>query len=186
MTTNPLPTKSWRYYLPRTTEPVRDSWSLVFLDGLCAMSVISDHGVWGHMWGPDGSRELDFRRRVLEFEGEYVARKFAYHAGSVFDSDRARSLVQEMISDRVKAGSLDDEVARVDRRDSEAINDALSFQDFLNRRPGRWNEYLDCTSMRPYNNEGLRQWAAVSFPRLQQLIRAQLALEPHVHPERGC
>lgn len=175
-----LATKYWRYYLPPNLLPVadhnRDSWSIVYVDNIGLLAVVSDHGSFSHFWGTGGRIHSDFRRELLRFNPDYVRRKLSYDLADVFDGVKTQKIVRELIVDRRRGRSMSRESAAQDWEDAKYIDDnPVNFSEFLDGRRGRWALYLDASSTRKHNQSGLEHWSTISFLRLQAVLKEDVA-----------
>lgn len=168
----------WRYHLlgtPRGAEP-RDSWSIVFVDDDGCLSILSDYGNWGYRWNMAGESK-SVRRMLLDFNSSYVHDKLSYDHAKVFSPEKTIKVIREVILQYRRHGDIDSAVARADWNDIADINNILDFVEFLDAFPPRHLRYESCCMYEPHNASGLDHWTKVSFPRLQERIREQLADE---------
>jgi len=168
----------WRYHLlgtPRGAEP-RDSWSIVFVDDDGCLSILSDYGNWGYRWNMAGESK-SVRRMLLDFNSSYVYNKLSYDHAKVFSPEKTIKVIREQILSYRRQRELPKKEASVDWHAVGRVNNVLDFQEFLDNQRGRWNRYVDMAMYEPHNASGLDHWTKVSFPRLQERIREQLADE---------
>ena len=196
-----MPASGWRYYLPPTggpcSDPGYDSWSVVFVDPGGIVAVVSDFGNWAYRWNARYCEPTnDFRRAFLSFDSDYVYTKLSMGAREVFDVEATSKLLRERILDDRRYGSHYSAAdARLDYTDAgEEHLGSEGFGGFMRGVGCRKTEEQQVRAQERRQNRfwemeqtevpGLRHWTTVSLLRLQQLIRAQLALEPQVAARR--
>jgi hypothetical protein len=164
--------KTWRYYLPESRE-LRDGWSIVFVDSTGCVAVCSDYGDWCYRWVTRHTGCEDFRDFFVSTTADYVASKFGGGL-RVLDGDATRDNIRKDICERRRRQSLARDEARAEWELCDSVVDGeLEFQ--LWRRE---TELPDSYEMAVHTVEsGLKHWTTVSLPRLQAMMREQLAAE---------
>ncbi len=165
---------TWRYYVP-SLEDGTDSWSIVFIDSTGVVAVCSDYGDWCYRWVTRYTGSEDFRDFFVGRGSDYVASKLSSgrRDGEVFDEDTTRANVRREILTLRRDRTLSAEEARDEWDRSGGIDGELGFQDFLGDTD--LADMYECAASCMAG--GLKHWVTVSLPRLQQLIREQLATE---------
>jgi hypothetical protein len=168
-------TTTWRYVLPALADG-SDSWSIVFVDSTGAVAVLSDYGNWCYRWLTAHTGFRDFREFLVQVDWDYTARKLGSGRRedlSVYDGDATFVAIRAYIVTARREGTLDAEEAQKEWRladDSGLESNLVGFHE--------WYQQTSLPS--PYEfavyrmDHGLKHWATVSLPRLQELIRADL------------
>ena len=172
-----------RYYLPRLPNQ-EDTWSVVFVDQeLGLLSIASDWGNFMHWWGVTGRVYHDFRRELLRFNTEYLENKLSDHENMCFDAEETIKLVREHLCAERRTGEITAEQAREDWNDVCHIDNVIDWNDFLHNSNKRSYEHFhEMGQYHPSNMRSLRQWLEKSWPRLQELLRADVAANPIAEP----
>jgi len=168
---------TWRYVLPSLPEG-RDSWSIVFVDSTGCVAVLSDYGDWCYRWVTKHCGFDDFRKFLAQAETDYVARKLGGGRRGdleVYDGHATAKNIRERICSYRRDGTFSREKARHEWNlvGSDVEDNTIGFHDWY------MHTSFDCSyEFAIYRmSESLKHWATVSFPRLQELLRAELASE---------
>lgn len=169
-------TTTWRYYLPALPD-YSDSWSIVFVDSTGCVAVCSDYGDWCHRWVTKYTGCADFRDFFVDSGADYVASKFGggrRYELDVLDGDATRRRIRRDICERRRQGGLSREEARVEWELCDSVVEGdREFSLWL--RDTRLDDAFELAVHTMAG--GLKHWVTVSLPRLQQMIREQLAAE---------
>ena len=169
-------TTTWRYALPSLPAGT-DSWSIVFVDSTGAVAVLSDYGNWCYRWVTEHTGFRDFREFLVQADWDYVARKLGSGRRedlSVYDGNATSVAIRAHVATARRDGSLSAEDAATEwalAKDSELEDSIVGFHDW----------YRETSLPNPYEfavyrmDHGLKHWATVSLPRLQEAIREELA-----------
>lgn len=165
---------TWRYTLNSCDNP-RDSWSIVFVDSTGCFSVLSDHGDWAYRWVTQHTGQDDFRKFLVQIDSNYLARKIGRaEDNAVFDGDRTRQDLRKQVIELRREGRWTRDRAR---REWDLVGE-------IEGHPVSFDLFLQSTTIeeawefRHTRREfGLDHWSRVSFPRLKEVIRAELARE---------
>jgi len=169
---------TWRYHLPSLPD-WKDTWSIVFVDSTGCVAICSDHGSWCYRWDVKHSGHDDFREFLLRADGDYVARKLGQGRKEeleVYDGERTLKNIRWHILQDRRHGDLTKEQARKEWElaGSEVEdNGIVGFHEWYQR-----TSYADAYEFARYRmSYGLQHWTKVSFLRLKEAIRAELAGE---------
>ena len=167
--------KTWRYSLPGQKEPY-DSWTIAFIDSTGCVAILSDYGDWCYRWSTPNTGKDDFRKFFVGIDASYAAGKLARQEDrSVFDGAATRERIRKDILRDRRDLSLTAEQAREEWDLVDTIDDdnECSFGEYLQN-----TELQDVFEYAAHRlASGLRHWVTVSLPRLQQMIREELARE---------
>jgi hypothetical protein len=167
--------KTWRYHLKGQKEPY-DSWTIAFVDSTGCVAILSDYGDWCYRWSTPNTGHGDFREFFIGIDASYAARKLANESDrNQFDGEATRKRIrQDILRDR-RARACSADWARQEWDLVDVIEDdhECSFSAFLAETSIEDAFEYAITRM----GRGLTHWVHVSLPRLQQLIREELASE---------
>lgn len=169
---------TWRYVLPSLPDG-KDSWSIVFVDSTGCVAVLSDYGDWCYRWQTRHCGHNDFRDFLCRLDSDYVARKLGLGRKEelqVYDGEATRKNIRRRICESRRDGSLSRRVARAEwdlaGGDIED-NGLVGFHEWYQH-----TTFSDAYDFAIYRmSHGLHHWVTVSFPRLKDMLRAELAAE---------
>lgn len=169
---------TWRYVLPSLPKG-EDSWSIVFVDSTGCVAVLSDYGDWCYRWVTKHCGFDDFRKFLVQADWGYVAMKLGLgreDALRVYDGEATRKNIRRRIREARRDGSLSKKQARDEWElagsDIED-NGLVGFHEWYQHT--KFSDAYECAVYRM--SHGLHHWVTVSFPRLKEVLRAELAAE---------
>jgi hypothetical protein len=175
---------TYRYHLPSLPD-WRDSWSIVFVDSTGTVAVCSDYGDWCYRWSVQHCGHSDFREFLLQADWHYVATKFGSGRREelkVYDGEETRKRIQSYILKTRRELGLSKSQARHEwalANSSVEDDGEVGFHHWIAET--RIEEAFEFGVYRM--SRGLEHWAKISFPRLQDAIRAELKSERGVIEE---
>lgn len=146
-------------------------WMRAWVTNDGCLSIMSDYGNYAHWWTSPGK---EFRRFLVETGTDYLTMKLA-GGQREFQEAETKKAIQERIAQLRKDKTIDAEQARDLWESAKDIVDPTSAGIWFHEMEDHREEFCEC--YRSSYPQQLVQLMAILWPKLVEVIRAELARE---------